>query len=136
MTPRITDTCIVCNQPMGEKPKFVSNWSVCSEACRKHRRMEKFGGRITTQNGWKHKGYRTPSGDVFTLKHFAILLRNQNGHCALCDSTESLVVDHDKITGIVRGLLCQKHNKGLGLFGDNEAGLLKALQYVRGVPCV
>jgi hypothetical protein len=98
--------------------------------------MEKFGGRITTQSGWKHKGYLTPSGDVFTLRHYELLLQEQNKQCALCSSDGPLVVDHDKTTGVVRGLLCQKHNKGLGLFGDNEAGLLKAVRYVRGASCV
>jgi hypothetical protein len=28
--------------------------------------------------------------------------------------------------------LCITHNRSLGVFGDNEEGLLKALTYVRG----
>lgn len=72
------------------------------------------------------------------------LLELQGGHCALCSRTPDqerhgkLVVDHDhaKKKGdhrFVRGLLCDKCNIALGRLGDNEAGLLNALTYVRGV---
>ena len=64
------------------------------------------------------------------------LLAQQGGGCALChrlpDEGKFLKVDHCHETGRVRGLLCQTCNFGLGILGDNEEGLLRALAYITG----
>jgi len=64
------------------------------------------------------------------------LLDGQGGVCALCRRTfKSLKdehVDHDHVTGRVRGILCTGCNTALGKLGDNEEGLLRALAYIRG----
>jgi hypothetical protein len=73
-----------------------------------------------------------------TLEKYNELLSLQNGHCFFCDRTPEqerygvLCVDHCHKTNRIRGLLCITHNRSLGVFGDNEEGLLKALTYVRG----
>lgn len=68
------------------------------------------------------------------------LYDTQHGLCRLCGGaghiggrSAKLYVDHCHATGKVRGLLCHRCNLGLGALGDNEAGLLKALAYVRGL---
>lgn len=51
--------------------------------------------------------------------------------CNLCGSVERrLNIDHDHITGRVRGLLCSAHNTGIGLLGDTVDGLTAALAYL------
>jgi hypothetical protein len=58
----------------------------------------------------------------------------QNGCCAICrkpSDYKRLAVDHDHLTGTVRGLLCQDCNLGLGLFKDNPESLLTAIIYLR-----
>lgn len=73
---------------------------------------------------------------------FQELLERQSGCCACCEKPldqgwtrehkpNKLVVDHDHVTGKVRGLLCTMCNKGLGLLGDNVEGLEKALKYLK-----
>lgn len=72
-----------------------------------------------------------------TIEKYEELLQKQNGHCAFCNKTPDqerygvLSVDHDHVTGKIRGLLCMTHNRALGVLGDNEEGLLKALDYVK-----
>lgn len=59
--------------------------------------------------------------------------------CWLCGSRERLAVDHDhsccpgqRTCGqCTRGVLCFICNAGLGRLGDSEAGLLRALEYLR-----
>lgn len=42
-----------------------------------------------------------------------------------------LSLDHCHKTGKFRGWLCQRCNMGIGKLGDDESGLLKALEYLR-----
>lgn len=66
------------------------------------------------------------------------LLDSQMGHCALCEASDGLELDHDHnccpttptCGKCNRGFLCDRHNRGLGFFTEEE--LVKALRYVRG----
>jgi hypothetical protein len=53
--------------------------------------------------------------------------------CAICGTTEHLGIDHNHITGEIRGMLCRKHNQALGLFDDDTTMLLRAVDYLMGV---
>ena len=57
--------------------------------------------------------------------------------CAICGNVRSsdgraLAVDHDHVTGEVRGLLCNFCNRGIGMFRDNPRLLGRAALYLRG----
>lgn len=47
--------------------------------------------------------------------------------CTICGDEAPLVVDHDHKTNQIRGMLCNRCNKGLGLFRDNP----DLLEYAR-----
>lgn len=66
-----------------------------------------------------------------TLEDEARILAKQNGQCPICGSPAE-VVDHCHTTRRVRGLLCQKCNRGLGHFQDNPVMLAKAIEYLTG----
>jgi hypothetical protein len=63
------------------------------------------------------------------------VFRNEGGGCALGGAPpppgKSLHIDHDHVTGEVRGLLCFKHNNALGDFDDDPELLHRALRYLR-----
>ena len=52
--------------------------------------------------------------------------------CVICGSVNNIVVDHDHVTGKVRGPLCQHCNFGLGHFKDDPELLELAALYLRG----
>lgn len=60
-----------------------------------------------------------------TDAQYAEMVEAQSGGCAVCGDdqgdgqSEKLHVDHDHATGEVRGLLCGRCNKALGLLKDN-----------------
>lgn len=66
----------------------------------------------------------------------AALLEKQNHRCAVCSKPfaaglRGFAVDHDHNTGRVRGLLHTRCNSLLGMAGDDERTLLRAIQYLR-----
>ena len=50
--------------------------------------------------------------------------------CQICGKKEDLVVDHNHKTNIVRGILCNHCNRGIGHFLDNESLLKSAIKYL------
>lgn len=78
-----------------------------------------------------------------TLDEYNALSLKQSHLCAICKKPEtavdsrlqvkrSLAVDHCHSTKAIRGLLCGKCNKALGLFGDSVEGVKAALAYLIG----
>ena len=73
-----------------------------------------------------------------TLEQYDKMLANQNGGCAICGAktpsnrTKYFAIDHCHATGKVRGLLCMKCNRGLGLFNDRTDLLKSASNYLLG----
>ena len=69
------------------------------------------------------------------LSEYNKMSEKQNKKCAICNELDEvagrrLAVDHDHNTGDVRGLLCGKCNRGLGLFNDKIKILKKAINYL------
>ena len=67
-----------------------------------------------------------------TMEKYNDMLKKQNYLCGICfvDEGKSLCIDHDHITSRVRGLLCSRCNKGLGLLGDSINSVKSALKYL------
>jgi hypothetical protein len=80
-----------------------------------------------------------------TRRHYADLVVTQCGLCAICGNAETqraarpidelsairqLNVDHDHLTGKVRGLICSRCNTALGLLADDPALLRRAASYI------
>ncbi len=69
-----------------------------------------------------------------TRRQHKQLYMGQDGCCALCGDSvayHKILVDHDHVTGRIRGLLCRKCNSGLGAFNDTVEGLQDAIRYLR-----
>jgi hypothetical protein len=69
------------------------------------------------------------------VREYNILLENQKDSCAICKRSrfsfaKKLAVDHDHVTGRVRGLLCGQCNTSLPLF-ENDSWRLNAIEYLQ-----
>lgn len=66
-----------------------------------------------------------------TSDQYKAMMALQHGGCAVCgEPPQKWCVDHDHVTGKVRGLLCNHCNAALGLFKDNPAALQSAIYYL------
>lgn len=98
----------------------------------------------------KHRERYLKNARKATLKYkyglseqdFDDMLSSQGFKCAICrigvERTETnkhtkktLVVDHCHDTGVVRGILCSKCNRGLGHFDDQIELLEQAINYIK-----
>lgn len=73
-----------------------------------------------------------------TPEEYDDMLAMQDGGCAACGQPEthrnqwgviSLAVDHDHDSGHLRGLLCARCNRALGLLGDSTERIKGLLAY-------
>ena len=65
-------------------------------------------------------------------KLYEKLFQRQYGLCAICSNPaqQTLHMDHDHETGVLRGLLCSTCNTGLGMFKDDVDLLHRAALYL------
>ena len=70
------------------------------------------------------------SGYQLTIEEYNSMLEEQKHLCYICKDKKELVVDHNHITGDVRGLLCNSCNIGIGMLKDSPEIIKAAYQYV------
>ena len=74
-----------------------------------------------------------------TIEQYNEMLKKQSNCCGICKKhisetlaakKSNLCVDHNHDTGKVRGLLCDKCNRGIGLLCDDIDILINAIEYL------
>lgn len=119
------------------KQEFKSFWNRdprwCSVRCRDRSPKYKL---------WRQKYEKSVLGKIvrrksilknrheMTIEQEIELLKSQEGHCAICPEIKGLELDHYSLTGEVRGLLCDRHNRGIGFFSDNPREVFYLLKYL------
>lgn len=69
-----------------------------------------------------------PQADV----HQAVQLRRQKNLCAIClRRMKKKCLDHCHVTNVLRGVLCDTCNTGLGMFKENPKFLRRAVEYLK-----
>lgn len=102
---------------------------------KKHQNRQR---RKQRENNWRHK-YKLERSDI------ELLWETQQGCCAICsvkltnieiddtamNQNNTSCVDHCHLTGKVRGLLCSKCNRGIGMFNDKAELVYSAYAYLK-----
>lgn len=91
--------------------------------CANQRWRELYSG--NNQRKSKARGYNLTRLYGLSLEEYNGLLELQGNRCAICKRDASrwkykLAVDHDHLTGVVHGLLCQPCNRALGYLENSE----------------
>lgn len=103
---------------------YQKQWRIANRA-----RIIAYGLQVKGPRAAAHRRERYGLSD----EQYQQMLLFQDGCCAICGkkSSQTLCIDHDHATGIVRGLLCRRCNRGLGFFNDDEALLHIAAVYLQ-----
>jgi len=78
------------------------------------------------ENHWNWKGSFYGRRKIAKLKPKVI----KSGMCEVCGSDKRIVYDHNHITGIFRGWLCNNCNVALGMVRDNPSTLKLLVAYI------
>ena len=90
----------------------------------------------TCKKCWLDEGYFRKIKRYYgvTKTQYLDMLQEQGGVCAICKNAdkyvERLAVDHNHVTGQVRGLLCRRCNQALGALEDDVELLASAIDYL------
>ncbi len=92
------------------------------------------------ENKKRFKNYRLQNQYGISIEEWQIMYDNQQGCCAVCETHQSMLktilcVDHNHITGEIRGLLCHTCNRAMGLFKDDSMIIKKAMEYLNDSHC-
>lgn len=134
-------TCSICKQ---DKPLFSfykrpetkdGRRSDCIE-CFKKRSSKNWNSKSKEERQQINTKVRLKYNYNITVEEYNELVKKQDNKCYICGTKggyndKPLYVDHCHSTGMVRKLLCQHCNSGLGMFRDNPELLEKAADYLR-----
>lgn len=124
--------CKKCDviKPLSEfnrQKSCVSGYRYECRACQKKRYTDWYDPKIA-------RNYNLKTNYGITTEDFNLMFENQQGKCLGCDRHQSelkrvLCVDHNKITGKVRGLLCDPCNRAFGLIYESAKTLNNLIKY-------
>jgi hypothetical protein len=115
-------------KPCLREARLAAYWAK-PEEYRRAKNARRKGDRAQSPEERRRRHLKSAYG--ITPEEEVALREKQEGRCPIC-AEPARVVDHCHTTGRVRGLLCQKCNRGLGHFMDSPVMLVKALEYLTG----
>ena len=109
-------------RPCGVKPRCKD----CSNAQRKgHYAKEKESGKLRIR-GWARQNI-----DI-TYEEYSARFIELGGRCEICfDKLPALCVDHNHMTGAIRGLLCTPCNLAISSLKESTEIMLNAIKYIQ-----
>jgi hypothetical protein len=115
-------------------PEVVKQWKRNDYDLHREEYIERAARNKVTPTGViADKNWRLRKRYGLSVEEVQSMYESQHGRCAICFTEimgRNRHIDHDHLTGKVRGILCQKCNMGLGSFDDNQIKLQAAINYL------
>jgi len=112
-------------KPKGTKDHYKKlNCQVCGNEFVPNGSKQRYCRNCAPNHTWVARTFRYG----VTKPIWDLMLKNQNGHCALCNKIPT-VVDHNHKTGKTRGLLCSSCNFKIGALEEDD-WVKKAEEYL------
>ena len=136
-----TNKCTKCNEVKPQIDFVKSNTTksgyrgcckLCFNAYYAKRREEKYE-QVREYEKKFHRARRLKYEYGITEEYYSNLISLQNNSCVICSTSFTITpakIDHCHTSGIVRGLLCNTCNLGLGHFKDKKELLQNAINYL------
>jgi NMD protein affecting ribosome stability and mRNA decay len=108
-----------------DKAEYIRQWRALNKD-----KCQQYSNKDKNQKKWLKTRYG------LTLEDWNMMFEEQGGVCAICKSPDPkghhgrFHVDHDHVTGKIRGLLCDTCNRGIGMFYDSPVMLRSAATYL------
>lgn len=121
-------TCSVCKET--KEPSLFGKVGKRCRACASKIASERYHSRPDVQRKQRERHYQKAYG--VSSEQVDQWVRDQRC-CSICEVSFEVVrfvIDHDHNTGLIRGLLCDKCNTGLGLLRDDPGLLRRAIRYL------
>lgn len=112
---------------------FKSKCRACesAEAAEWRARNPGYGKRWYRENREKHLAYSRYQKYGILPDRLESMIAEQDGKCAVCSGAlDRPQVDHDHVSGAVRGILCPNCNMALGLLQDSPDVIRSAALYL------
>ena len=133
--------CRSCTKTL-RRAHYEANRERYIEAARTWQRENPERTRETRRIRNQHPDRKRKQRDAYYRRTYGIsadavdaMLDEQGGGCAICgsrpDRPASLHLDHDHLTGTLRGILCIDCNHGIGKLRDDPELLARAVGYLR-----
>ena len=130
-------TCSKCSveKPLTEywnsKARKSGKCPQCISCMREHKSRQEITPAERTRR------YKLKSKFGITVEQYELMAEKQNHRCAICrcekpSNRKHWDIDHNHVTGQVRGLLCNPCNQGLGMFKDDTDKMKSAINYLNG----
>ena len=119
--------CSKCDTEKSEAD-FYTNRADCKDCNRAKVRSWNKANPLKRRANRKRSDLKNLYG--LTEAQFEQMKVDQKHECKICYRKLPLVIDHDHVTGKIRGLLCNSCNRGIGYLQDNEEIIKRAAEYV------
>ena len=131
-------TCNLCNKEKKiiefvKRSNRTSGTQPYCKDCHNKKMRNKYDSKVM-------KDYDLKRAYGIDLKKYEDMFLEQKGCCKICNKhisqlnnkhKKSLCVDHCHETKKIRGLLCDKCNRGIGLLNDDVKILSRAIEYLK-----
>lgn len=135
----LAGSCKECSRLYGKKwygqNKEKSNATSKKWRLKNPKRIKELLSRWQKNNPHRKRTYRLKTLYGITIEDYSSMLNDQDYKCKICSKLHNdssvLHVDHDHISGAVRGLLCSRCNTMLGNAKDDPIILANAIAYLK-----